>query len=226
MIAMILDDAMQNDVYSVLIVDDHVHTAARFGASIDAEPALATCAIAYDLRTGLDALAVHKPRIVLTDLGLPDGDGIEIVKAIAAADWTCDCLVISVFGDEERILRSIRAGAKGYILKNSPNEDIARDTLSVIAGGSPISPKIARHLISQFTSSPSAKQPAGSAVSLTPREVEILNAIAKGFKREEIADILGIAIGTVGNHINNIYKKLEVRSGIEAVSEANSLGIL
>lgn len=217
---------MQEKTHSVLIVDDHEHTAARFGLSVSQDPCLSTCAIAFDLRSGLSLLAKHKPRVVLTDLGLPDGDGIEIVKAVTAADWACDTLVISVFGDEERILRAIRAGAKGYILKNSPNEDIARDTLYVIAGGSPLSPKIARHLISQFAVRSPDKPLTKGAIVLTPREIEILNAIAKGFRREEIASALGIAIGTVGNHINNIYKKLEVSSGIEAISEASSLGII
>lgn len=170
-------------------------------------------------------LAKHRPRVVLTDLGLPDGNGLEVVKAAAAANWECDCLVISVFGDEARILASIRAGAKGYILKNSPDENIPRDTLSVINGGSPISPKIARHLIAQLAPQQTigAQEP---QVELTPRELEILTAISKGYKRHEIAGSLGIAVGTVGNHINNIYKKLEVNSGIEAVSEANTLGIL
>lgn len=220
---------MDGNVYPVLIVEDHGHTAERLARSVDGHDSLSCCAVAHTLRDGLRMLKQHKPRVILTDLGLPDGDGKDIIRAAGKADWECDCLVISVFGDEARVLGAIRSGARGYILKDSSDHDIAVDILSVISGGSPISPKIARHLLSVVAPEPVAAETgptSGSAMYLTPRETEILNAIAKGYKRHEIASALVISPGTVGNHINNIYKKLEVSSSTEALAEASQLGLV
>lgn len=213
---------MDGDAYPVLIVEDHQHTASRLAQSVDAHDSLTCCAVAHTVRDGLRLLQQCKPRVVLTDLGLPDGDGKDVIRAAMKAGWPCACLVISVFGDEARVLGAIRCGARGYILKESSDHDVAVAILSVIAGGSPISPKIARHLLSLVAPAPAPDAPA--AMVLTPRETEILNAIAKGYKRHEIASALSISPGTVGNHINNIYKKLEVSSSTEALAEASQLG--
>ena len=217
---------MDDNVLSVLILEDHDHTATRLRRDVMRHPDLTVCAVASSLHTGLVLFNQHKPRIVLCDLGLPDGTGIDLIKAVARCDWDCDSIVISVFGDEERVLNSIRAGARGYILKNSNAHDLASDILSVIHGGSPISPKIARYLLTLAETSEPAREPAKEKIILTGREAEILMAVAKGHKRHEIAANLLISAGTVGNHINNIYKKLAVNSSIEAISEANKMGLL
>lgn len=213
---------------SVLIVEDQVQTSYRLREAIMASPDLTVCAVAHTLDAGINALFDHKPRLVLTDLGLPDGSGIDVIKAAGQTDWPCDSLVISVFGDEKRVVEAIRAGAKGYILKSSGVESIAEDVRAVMQGGSPISPKIARHLLSMVNDFKTQQNKSGGEleISLTERETEILGAVARGYKRAEIGSNLGISVGTVGNHINNIYKKLEVGSNIEAVSLATKMGIL
>lgn len=205
-----------------------MQTSYRLREAITASPDLTVCAVAHTLDAGINALFDHKPRLVLTDLGLPDGSGIDMIKAAGQADWSCDSLVISVFGDEKRVVEAIRAGAKGYILKSSGVESIAEDVRTVMQGGSPISPKIARHLLSMVNDLKSQRSESGDIlkISLTERETEILSAVARGYKRTEIGSNFGISVGTVGNHINNIYKKLEVSSNIEAVSLATKMGIL
>ena len=210
----------------MLIVEDHDHTATRLKRDVARHPKLSVCAVASGLHSGLTFLNQYKPRVVLCDLGLPDGDGIDLIKAVATCEWECDSLVISVFGDEERVLAAIRAGANGYILKNSSERDICEDILSVVVGGSPISPKIARRLLTLVGENESYKPVPKGNMLLTRRETEILHAVAKGFKRHEIAEELSISAGTVGNHINNIYKKLEVSSSIDALSRANKMGLL
>lgn len=212
---------------SVLIVEDQVQTSLRLREAISSCDDLSVSSVAHSLDTGLEAFYKDKPRLVLTDLGLPDGSGIDMIKAAAKADWPCDSLVISVFGDEKRVINAIRAGAKGYVLKNSGVSSIADDMCAVLVGGSPISPQIARHLLSMVNDlglAESGTQEDG--IKLTSRESEILNEVARGYKRAEIGQNLGISVGTVGNHINNIYKKLEVNSSIEAVTRATKMGIL
>ena len=217
---------MDDQKFSVLIVEDHNHTATRLKRDVMRNPKLTVCAVALGLQSGLTFFNQHKPRVVLCNLGLPDGTGIDLIKEVASCDWVCDSVVISVFGDEERVLTAIEAGASGYILKNSTEHDICTDILSVIAGGSPISPKIARHLLTLVGENTAYKTTRKGDMVLTPRETEILRAVANGFKRHEIAKDLSISAGTVGNHINNIYKKLDVGSSIDALSRANKLGLL
>ncbi|MCA2011991.1 response regulator transcription factor [Cereibacter sphaeroides] len=211
----------------VLIVEDRVETAKRLASAVDQLPQFRICAIAHTRQDGLAALARHRPRAVLVDLGLPDGSGVDIIRAADAADWACDALVVTVFGDEARVIDAIRAGAKGYVLKNDRLEDIGRRLRTVLEGGSPISPQIARYLLALVPRGAAQQggQDAPSGISLTAREQDILRLIARGFKRQEVADKLNITLGTVGTHVNNVYRKLEVSSNTEAVAVANRLGL-
>lgn len=159
-------------------------------------------------------------------MGLPDGSGVEIIKAIAQTDWICDALVVSIFSDEARVIEALQAGAKGCLLKSGSLQTIGDDVRSVINGGSPISPQIARHLLEMVRMSAIQKNDNTVLIELTNRETEILNAVAKGYKRREIGEKLGISTGTVGNHINNIYQKLNVGSNTEAIAQATRMGIL
>lgn len=220
-----IDPAAPEAQYSVLIVEDRVHTAQHLRSAVNACDQLQVCGVAYDLENAWVLFETHKPQFVLVDLGLPDGSGVEMVRAAAQADWHCDSMVISVFGDRQRSLDAIRAGAKGYLLKGGPVEDVGRQIMSVIQGGSPMSPKIARYLLNVLgPEDTSAKH--SDAEKLTDREQEVLNLVARGYKRREIAEILNISIGTVGIHINNTYRKLEVGSNIEAIARASKIGLI
>ena len=212
--------------HSVAIVEDRPEIAIRLKNAIEESNCLSFCGIAGDVDTGLKLLFERKPRIVLVDLGLPDGSGIEIIKAISMSDWNCDALVISIFGDEARVIEALQAGAKGYVLKSGKLNDIGDDVLAVIAGGSPISPQIARHLLAMVNTHPASANHEDNKFDLTSREAEILDAVAKGYKRREIGEKLGISTGTVGNHINNIYQKLNVNSNTEAIAQATKMGLL
>lgn len=214
------------DQYSVLIVEDKTEIASRIQSAVERTDALAVCGVAGDVDTGLKLLFECKPRIVLVDLGLPDGSGVEIIQAISQSDWLCDALVISIFGDEARVVEALQAGAKGYLLKSGSLQSLGDDVKSVIQGGSPISPQIARHLLEMVRMSSTSTDKSAVSIELTARETEILSAVAKGYKRREIGEKLGISTGTVGNHINNIYQKLNVGSNTEAIAQATRMGIL
>ena len=211
----------------VLIVEDRVETAKRLASAVNQLPLFRICGIAHTRKQGLDDLARYRPRAVLVDLGLPDGSGVDIIRAADAADWPCDALVVTVFGDEARVIDAIRAGAKGYVLKNDRLEDIGHRLRTVLQGGSPISPQIARYLLALVPRGTSEDETRDlpNGINLTAREQDILRLISRGFKRQEVADKLQITLGTVGTHVNNVYRKLEVSSNTEAVAVANRLGL-
>jgi DNA-binding NarL/FixJ family response regulator len=209
---------------SVLIVEDSHQTAEQLRCELAACPELDVAAPVGCVADGLQALARLRPRLVLTDLGLPDGSGHEIVRAVAAADWPCEAIVISVFGEEGNVIEAIRAGARGYVLKFEAIDRAAEVVRTVLAGGSPISPQVARHLLTLLLER--ARGADDALPTLTTRELEILRLISRGYKREEVAAQLGITVSTVGSHINTIYRKLDVRSNIEAVALAGRIGLL
>lgn len=208
----------------VLIVEDRPQTAEQLRREIAACRDLRAAGPVDCVAAGLEALVQLRPRIVLTDLGLPDGSGLEIVRAVARADWDCETIVISVFGEEANVVEAIRAGARGYVLKFEALDRAVEVVRTVLDGGSPISPQVARHLLNLVERHPAT--PSAELGGLTPREREILALVARGYRREEVAGRLDISVSTVGSHINAIYRKLEVRSNIEAVAMAGRLGLL
>ena len=172
----------------------------------------------------LEALRSHTPDVLLVDLGLPDMSGLEVIRACAATHPECEIMVITVFGDEQHILQSIEAGATGYLLKDAMPEDLAAQIHTLRAGGSPISPVIARQLLSRY----SAPRPEATedAAQLSERECEVLRFVAKGYTFPEIARLLEISAHSVMTYIKRSYRKLHVNSKTEAVYEARKLGLL
>ena len=160
---------------------------------------------------------------VFLDLGLPDGDGLALISEFRQANPACEILVITVFADERRVIRSLEAGASGYILK-SDLADFAGRLVSIIeSGGSPISPAIARSLINRLRP---PKETTDSQGLLSQRESEVLVLCAKGLRYAEIAEVLGVSSHTVNTHLKSVYRKLMVHSRAEAVFEARRYGLL
>lgn len=170
--------------------------------------------------------------VLLTDLGLPDGSGMQVIRHARQRYPECEALVISMFGDEENVLASIEAGALGYIHKDAAPDDIAVTILEMKRGASPISPMIARRVLSKYMAmqavpAPAPVQVAAESVALlSVREQEVLAMIARGFSYSEISKLQGISVHTVQTHIKSLYRKLAVHSKNEAVFEATRLGLL
>jgi DNA-binding NarL/FixJ family response regulator len=163
--------------------------------------------------------------VLLCDLGLPDGSGITLIRQEALTGRDTDILVITIFANQNKVLDAIRAGARGYLLKDERIEDCIEAIRNIRRGGSPISPIIARQLLGQIT--PEVSQPSAPLASpLSEREVEVLNLLSRGFSNSECADILTVSANTIGTHVKNIYRKLEVNSRAEALFEATSQGLL
>ncbi|HHJ15127.1 MAG TPA: response regulator transcription factor [Gammaproteobacteria bacterium] len=210
--------------YTLILVEDDADVRERLAQLIVQHDSFELLAAAGDVAEGLAALAKHRPDILLTDLGLPDGSGIEIIKAIDEQNLDCEAMVISGFQDEHRVFSALEAGAKAYILKHDKSQKITDAILNMMNGGAPISPVIARLMLRRFQAPLQNEHDLPEA--LTPRQIDILKLVSQGFSSREIAEKLGIRYYTVTTHIKNIYNKLQVNSRTEALYEAGRLGLL
>jgi len=222
--------------WSVLVVEDDSQARSFFEDSVQRSARLLWLAGVGTVREAMDWLATAPvvPDVLLIDLGLPDGSGLDVIRAAVARFPRCEPLVVSVFGDEDNVLASIEAGAVGYIHKDAAPEDIAQTIVEMKAGASPISPMIARRVLQKYRSLRAAEAtvPVTPALALAPptllslREQEVLTLIARGFSYAEIARLKGLSVYTIQTHIKNLYGKLAVHSKNEAVFEATRLGLL
>lgn len=205
----------------IAIVEDDPPTLARFERAIEGAPDMAVAGTAASYVEG--ALLVDRDGydVLLCDLGLPDGSGIDLIRRAVLRNSAVDVLVMTMFADQRKVLDSIRAGARGYLLKDEPVEDCVEAIREIQRGGSPISPIIARQLLDRLQ-----PQPMKGDSALSDRELEVLNMLARGFSNAESAEMLGLSALTVGSHVKSIYRKLEVNSRAEALFEASTLGLL
>jgi DNA-binding NarL/FixJ family response regulator len=217
----------------VLIVEDDPAFRKRYAANLATDPTFEVVGSVGTGNEGLAALDTQKPDVLLVDLGLPDISGIEVIRRATATLPNCECMVVTVFGDEEHVLASIEAGAAGYLLKDASEQNFMSGIRELIAGGSPISPIIARRLLKRFQ--PTSIVPApeenfsdelGSDVVISEREREILILASKGYNYPEMGKLMGISPHTVTSHVKKIYRKLAVHSRGEAVFEASRMGII
>ena len=175
-------------------------------------------------RDGAGALVLIRqeaPDVVLLDLGLPDMDGVEVIRQLRKQGNKVEILIYTIFDEEERVLEAVRAGASGYLLKGTPADRMVEAIREVHGGGSVIQPRLARRLLRHFQA-----QDQEGAPSLTPRETEILGLIARGLSNRLAAETLGVSPATVRTHLEHIYAKLEVSNRTEAVTEAIRRGII
>ena len=168
-------------------------------------------------------LPQDNPDLVILDIGMPDLDGIACLKTLKPLLPNAKFLMYTVFEDEENLIRAIRLGAKGYIMKDTSPELFMASLKVIMLGGSMITPKIAAKIIEEFV--PDFPEE-NSSSKLSPREKEILDYVSLGFKYSDIADELDISPHTVARHIEKIYSKLEVNSRSEAIMKARRMGIL
>jgi DNA-binding NarL/FixJ family response regulator len=217
------------ETITILLVEDDAPTCWRLqDALVKAGYQVRTAGTLAEARV---ALSERAPRVLLTDLRLPDGHGIELIRQTRQRHPDTEIMVISALGDEESVISAITVGATGYLLKDAFPTDIATTVRELVAGHSPISASIARFIVrrTQGGAQASTEPPPGPVLNtarLTPREIDILWGIAKGFSYAEIASHLGLSRQTVPGHIKNIYRKLEVHTRSEAVFEAVQQGLI
>jgi DNA-binding NarL/FixJ family response regulator len=212
----------------VFIVEDDELLRAEFERMIAAHERLALAGSAASIADARRGLAAAPCDIAIIDLGLPDGNGSELIEMLRQTAPRTAVLVSTVFGDEAHVVRAIEAGARGYLLKDTTPDEFVRSLLIVHEGGAPLSPQVARHLLKRFSpSGQGAATPLGGPDNpLTPREIDILNHVALGYSTGETAERLSVSIHTVTTHIKNIYGKLAVRNRVEAVNAARGKGFI
>lgn len=170
--------------------------------------------------TVLDIVKKQKPNVVLMDLQMPGISGIEATRLIKSKYPHIQVLVQTMFDDNERVFAALCMGATGYILKSTPADKILEAIVDTFNGGSPMSPHIARKVLTMFTHQQTTLSPQEEYQTLSEREKEILGHLTKGLSYKMIADACHISYGTVNSHLKNIYEKLHVHSATEAVQKA------
>lgn len=208
----------------VAIIEDDPVMRNRLAGLIEAEADMALIATADNFAHGEALIEAGGYDVLLCDLGLPDGNGEDLVRREAATGRETDIMVITVFAEQKKVLSVVRAGARGYVLKDFTDPACVAAIRDIRAGGSPISPIIARQLLGQVKALTPA-EPLGD-IALSDREIEVLNLLKRGFSYAESGDVLGVSANTIGAHVRNIYRKLQVNSRSEAVFEAVQQGII
>jgi DNA-binding NarL/FixJ family response regulator len=224
-------------VTRILLVEDDAPVRDRLARIIGDWPDGRLVAACATLGEATRHIGDHAIDLLITDLSLPDGHGVQAIRLLRERQPAAEAMVISVLADDRTVIEAIEAGATGYLLKDSDPIDIVAAIGDLLAGRSPISSKIARTIVRRLggrdgpsgsaSSVASGTPDAGSDVQrLTPREMDILWGIAKGFTYGELADRLQISKQTVPVHIRNIYRKLEANNRSEAVYEASRRGLI
>jgi DNA-binding NarL/FixJ family response regulator len=228
-----MDRAMAADAMSVLVVEDEAEFLRQYCDAIAREPDMHLVGAVSSFASALALIEQAVPDLLVIDLGLPDGNGADLIRRAAKLRPDCDSLVVTVFGDDRHVIDAIEAGATGYLLKDSPPGELVRCMRELREGGAPISPSIARRLLERMRAPPAMPAAAGASAAtvpepspLTEREAGILRLVAKGLSFAEVGGALGISPHTVVAHVKKIYRKLSVHSRGEAVFEATQLGIL
>jgi DNA-binding NarL/FixJ family response regulator len=207
-----------------LVEDDPVQSTAIVQA-LAAAPDLELVGEAGDLAGGR-RLLLQRPDVLLVDLGLPDGRGIELISECAQRLPETEIMVVTVFGDEPSVMQSIAAGATGYLLKDLPAAAIVEHVRELLAGGSPISPLIARQVLNRLPREELHVAPSGATPSLSEQETRVLSMAATGLSYEEIAVQMGISRHSVQTYVKRAYRKLHVHSKVQALTEARRLRLL
>jgi DNA-binding NarL/FixJ family response regulator len=231
-------------VTKVAIIEDNAEFLQRFRAVIESSPDFSFVGSAVNGAEGITLISNVEADAYLIDLGLPDFNGIELIKLAVTMRPDCDVMVITMFADDAHIIQSIEAGATGYILKDSTSLDILECIRTLRDGGSPISPLIARRILQKVQPATSSTGPSSGSMPveakansdsasgpgnndlLSEREYQVLLALSKGLSFKEIGARYFISTHTVARHVKKIYRVLAVHSRGEAVYEATKLGIL
>ena len=212
----------------VLVADDQSMVRAGFRMLLAGEEDIEVVAEASNGLEAVDKAARFHPSVVLMDIRMPELDGLEATRRILAADGTARILILTTFDLDEYVYEALRAGASGFLLKDTPPEQLV-EAIRIVAGGDALlSPVVTRRVIAEFVRRPppTALQPAPGLDELTARELEILRLMARGLSNAEIAAEAFVSETTVKTHVARILMKLRLRDRVQAVVFAYEHGIV
>jgi DNA-binding NarL/FixJ family response regulator len=212
----------------VLLVDDQRLMREGLRILLELEADLEIVGEAVDGHTALDVYADRQPDVVLMDVRMPGMDGVEATWRLRERWPEARIIILTTFDDDEYVFEGLRAGARGYLLKDVSGHDLAEAVRTVAAGGALIEPSVARRVVAEFArmAPPARASDAGLPEPLSDREREILKLLAQGLSNREIADRLSLAQGTVKNYVTTILQKLGARDRTQAALRARELGLI
>jgi DNA-binding NarL/FixJ family response regulator len=208
---------------NILVVDDHPIVREGLVAILEAQDDFNVVAEANNGDEALKQYRRHSPDVVMMDLEMPQVDGVQAIQLIRGHDAEAKVVVLTAYDTDERILQAVQAGARGYLLKGAPRDDIFRAVRVVNSGGSLLEPAVAGKLLQHVGG---IMRGDNREEELTPRELDVLTHMARGLRNKEIATELFITERTVKFHANAIYQKLAVGGRTEAVSKALQRGLV
>ena len=214
---------MSGDALTVLIADDHPLFRKGLRALLGGQPALR---LIGEAASGPDAVRLAtelRPDVILMDLQMPGGDGLTAIRQIVAARPGSRILVVTMFEDDDSVFAAMRAGARGYVLKDMDDDEIARAILAVGHGEAIFSPALAARMMTFFAARPTAA--ATAFPELTESERSVLRLMAAGVNNHAIAQRLGLSPKTVRNYVSNILGKLQVADRAQAIVRARQAGL-
>ena len=210
----------------VCLVDDQTLVRQGVRSLLDLSADIRVVAEASDRRQALELIAQHQPDVVLMDLRMPGMNGIEAMQALASGPGLPPTIILTTFNDDELVLAGLKAGARGFLLKDVSLEQLVEAIHTVAAGDSLLQPAMTQRLLEGVESLNNEFLSLDHPDPLTERETEILRLMAGGYSNREIAQALSVAEGTVKNHVSNILSKLGVRDRTRAVLKALELKLV
>jgi DNA-binding NarL/FixJ family response regulator len=212
---------------NVVIADDHVFYREGVRALLSNLPEISVVGEASNGDEVISKALELNPHVILMDIKMPGTNGIEATRKITQAQPKIGILVITMFDDDDSVFAAMRAGARGYLLKDADRDELVRAIIAVERGEAIFSPAIAQRMIQYFSAAPSAfasKKHPDEFSDLTERELEILNLIARGDNNNTIANKLSLSIKTVQNYVSSILTKLQVADRAQAIVRAREQG--
>jgi DNA-binding NarL/FixJ family response regulator len=210
----------------VLLADDQSLVRAGFRMILRAEPDIDVVGEAADGREAVAKAATHRPDVVLMDVRMPEMNGIEATRQIAAGESAPRVLVLTTFDRDEYVYEALRAGAGAFLLKDAPEHQLLAAIRVVAEGGSLFSPSVTRRLIEQFTARGEPPVADAHLEQLTARELEVLRLVARGLSNAEISERLVVTEHTTKTHVASILQKLALRNRVQAVVLAYETGLV
>jgi DNA-binding NarL/FixJ family response regulator len=214
-------------VIRVLVADDQALVRTGFRVILDAEPDVEVVGESPDGRAAIEDAARLRPDVVLMDIRMPNLDGIEATRRIAAAGNPGPrILILTTFDLDEYVYEALRAGAGGFLLKDAGVEELLHAVRVVAAGDALLSPSITRRLIADYARRPPASEQPAALAELTPRELEVLRFVARGLSNSDIARRLVLGEATIKTHVARIFQKLDLHDRAQAVVVAYETGLV
>ena len=211
----------------ILIADDQELVRTAFRLMLDLEDDIEVVGEASDGAEAVDLAIAHHPDVALMDIRMPVLDGIEATRRIVAAGVRSRVLILTTFNADTYVYEALLAGAAGFLLKNTPREQLLAGIRTVAAGDALLAPEITRRLVERFVALPAPKDgPPAALAELSERELEVLRQLARGRSNQEIAETLTLSIATVKTHVAAILQKLDLRDRVQAVVTAYETGLV